>query len=286
MSFRINHNVSSINALRNLGQTESAVSKSLERLSSGLRVNRGADDPAGLVISESMRSQMVGVQQAIENAETATAMIQTAEGAMNEIHTLLNSIRELAIHAANTGANDSVMLAADQDEIENAIATINRIASQTQFGVKKLLDGSSGVTGNTSLTGAGVEFVDATEATVAGSYAITITTQAAQAVTTAGTAQTALLAATETLTLNGVSIPLAAGLNQSQVVDVINTYNSSTGVTASVDGANHLVLSSDAYGSAQSLSVVSNTAAAADSTGIGTTALNQSGTDIAGTIGG
>ncbi len=286
MSFRINHNISSINALRNLSKTESSVSKSLERLSSGLRVNRGADDPAGLVISESMRSQLSGVQQAIENAETATAMIQTAEGAMNEIHTLLNSIRELAIHAANTGANDAVMLAADQDEIDNAIATIDRIALQTQFGVKKLLDGSSGVTGVSSLAGAGVEFVDATESTVAGSYAITITTQAAQAITTGGTAQTAPLGQSETLTINGVTVALAAGLTQDQVIDVINTYNTSTGVTASTDGSNNLVLSSDAYGSNIAISVVSNVAAAADSTGIGTTALNQTGVDIAGTIGG
>ncbi len=283
MSFRINHNISSINALRNLGKTESSVSRSLERLSSGLRVNRGADDPAGLVISESMRAQLSGVRQAIENAETATAMIQTAEGAMNEIHTLLNSIRELVIHAANTGANDAVMLAADQDEIENAIATIDRIAGQTQFGVKKLLDGSSGVTGTT--TDSSVAFYDATEASVTGSYAITITTQAEQAQATAGTDQTAVLGAAETLTINGVDISLASGMTQAQVVDMINTYTNSTGATASIV-AGALTVTSRGYGSDVTASVVSNVAAATTSTGIGITVVTDTGVDIAGTIGG
>lgn len=284
MSFRINHNISSINALRNLGKTEFSVAKSLERLSSGLRVNKGADDPAGLVISERMRAQIAGIRQAVENAETATAMVQTAEGAMTEIHSLLNNIRELAVHAANTGANDSVMVAADQDEIENAISTINRIASQTQFGVKKLLDGSSGVTGTT--TDSAVTFLSATENTVAGTYAVAITTQAEQAVVTAGTTQTAVLGADETLTINGVQINLVAGMTQNQVVDRINEYNASTAVTASVNADNQLTLTSDAYGSNIQISAASNVAAATTSTGIGTTVLTDSGVDIAGTIGG
>ncbi|OQX83790.1 MAG: hypothetical protein B6D63_05660 [Candidatus Latescibacteria bacterium 4484_7] len=284
MSFRINHNISSINALRNLGKTEFSVAKSLERLSSGLRINKGADDPAGLVISERMRAQIAGIRQAVENAETATAMVQTAEGAMTEIHSLLNNIRELAVHAANSGANDSVMIAADQDEIENAIATINRISAQTQFGVKKLLDGSSGVNGST--TDSAVTFLSATENTVAGTYAINITTQAEQAVVTAGTTQTAVLGADETLTINGVQINLVSGMTQNQVVDRINEYNASTGVTASLNANNQLTLSSDAYGSNINISAASNVAAATTSTGIGTTVLSDTGVDIAGTIGG
>ncbi|MBU8922177.1 MAG: hypothetical protein KOO63_10210 [Bacteroidales bacterium] len=282
MSFRINHNLSSINALRNLGKTESVVAKSLERLSSGLRVNRGADDPAGLVISQNMRAQIGGIQQAIENAETATAMIQTAEGAMNEIHNLLNNIRELTIHAANTGANDSVMLSADQDEIDNAIATINRIAAQTQFGTKVLLDGSSGMAGTTTLST--VTFLNATEATVGGTYAIAVTVQAEQAAATAGTDQTAVLGADETLTVNGVSVALTAGMTQVQVVSAINDYNSSTQATASVVGG-ALTITTDGYGSGENASVVSSVAAATTSSGVGTTAVTDTGVDIAGTIG-
>ncbi|MBD3180320.1 MAG: flagellin [Candidatus Latescibacteria bacterium] len=284
MSFRINHNISSLNSLRNLSNTENTISKSLERLSSGLRVTRGADDPAGLVISENMRAQITGIRQAIENGETATAMIQTAEGAMNEVHNLLNSIRELALHAANEGSNDSVMLSADQDEIDNAIATINRIADQTQFGTKKLLDGTSGMSG--SATDSEVTYLSADENTVAGTYAITITTAAEQAVDTAGTGQTANLAADETVTINGVDINLTSGMTQDQVKAELNNYNSSTGVTVTEDASNQLVFTSDGYGTDNSISVVSDTAAAATSTGIGTTAITDTGVDVAGTIGG
>jgi len=283
MSFRINHNIGSINALRNLSRTESSVSKSLERLSSGLRVNRGADDPAGLVISENMRAQITGIRQAVENAQTATSMMQTAEGAMNEIHNLLNSIRELSIHAANEGANDSVMLSADQDEIDNAISTINSIANQTQFGIKKMLDGSSGISG--SITGTAATFVSATENTTEGTYNINITTQAEQAQGTAGTAQTANLAADETVTINGVDIELTAGMSQDQVKSELNNYNSSTGVTVT-ESANQLVFMSDEYGDDVSISVVSDTAAAVDSTGIGTVAITDAGVDIGGDFSG
>lgn len=142
MSLRINHNIAAINANRNLKLTTTALNKSMEKLSSGFRINQAADDPAGLVISEQFRSQIAGLNRAIENSEGSISMIQTAEGALTEINSLLVSMRELAIHAANEGFNDADQLAADQAEIENAIATIDRIAANTQFGTKKLLDGS------------------------------------------------------------------------------------------------------------------------------------------------
>jgi flagellin len=231
-----------------------------------------------------MRAQITGIRQAIENAQTATSMMQTAEGAMNEIHNLLNSIRELALHAANEGANDSVMLSADQDEIDNAIATINRIANQTQFGIKKMLDGSSGISG--SISGTNATFISASENTVEGTYNINITTQAEQAIVTAGTAQTGNLAADERVTINGVDIDLTAGMSQDQVKTEINNYNSSTGVTVTENGSDQLVFTSDGYGTDTSISIVSDTAAAATSTGIGTTALTDTGVDIAGDFSG
>jgi len=115
---------------------------SMEKLSSGYRINRASDDPAGLVISEQFRAQIAGLNRAISNSEGSMNMIQTAEGALNEINSLLVAMRELAIHAANEGFNDANQLAADQAEIDNAIATIDRIAANTQFGTKKLLDGT------------------------------------------------------------------------------------------------------------------------------------------------
>ncbi len=142
MSLRINHNLAALNAHRNLVNTNNALQQSMQKLSSGYRINQGADNPAGLVISEQFRAQIAGLNRAVENSEGSISMVQTAEGALNEINNLLISMRELAIHAANEGFNDADQLAADQAEIENAVATIDRIAANTQFGTKKLLDGS------------------------------------------------------------------------------------------------------------------------------------------------
>jgi flagellin len=142
MSLRINHNIAALDAHRNLTNTTRHMMTSMEKLSSGYRINRASDDPAGLVISEQFRAQIAGLNRAIMNSEGSINMIQTAEGALNEINSLLVSMRELAIHAANEGFNDENQLAADQAEIENAIATIDRIAANTQFGTKKLLDGT------------------------------------------------------------------------------------------------------------------------------------------------
>lgn len=142
MSLRINHNIAALDAQRNLAMTTRSISQVMEKLSSGYRINRASDDPAGLVISEQFRAQIAGLSRAIQNSEGSINMIQTAEGSLNEINSLLVSMRELAIHAANEGFNDANQLAADQAEIENAIKTIDRIAANTQFGTKKLLDGT------------------------------------------------------------------------------------------------------------------------------------------------
>jgi flagellin len=142
MSLRINHNLAALNGNRNLKLTTAALEKSMQKLSSGFRINQAADDPAGLVISEQFRSQIAGLNRAIQNSEGSISMIQTAEGALTEINNLLISMRELAIHAANEGFNDVDQLAADQAEIANALKTIDRISTNTQFGTKKILDGS------------------------------------------------------------------------------------------------------------------------------------------------
>jgi len=142
MGLRINHNISSLNAQRNVSTTDRRLAGSLERLSSGLRINRAADDPAGLVISEQQRAQIAGLEQALENSERAISMVQTAEGALSEVNSMLLSIRTLAIDSANAGINDAQALAANQAEIANALSTIDRISRDTQFGTKTLLDGT------------------------------------------------------------------------------------------------------------------------------------------------
>ena len=143
MALRINNNIAAINAHRNLVHTTTSLSSSMEKLSSGYRINRAADNPAGLVISEQFRAQIAGLNTAISNSEGSMNMIQTAEGALTEINNLLVKMRELAIHAANEGFNDTAQLEADQAEIDNSILTIDRIAANTQFGTKKLIDGSN-----------------------------------------------------------------------------------------------------------------------------------------------
>jgi flagellin len=142
MSLRINHNISAINGHHMMLRNDAALSKSLERLSSGMRINRAADDAAGLVISEQMRAQIAGLGQAIDNSETAVAFVQTTEGTLDEINALLIKARELALHAGNTGVNDDNQLLADQTELDNLIESITRISTNTQFGTKSILDGS------------------------------------------------------------------------------------------------------------------------------------------------
>ncbi len=142
MSLVITNNVQSLTAQHNLNRNATALGRSLERLSSGLKVNRGADGPAALVISEKQRAQIAGLGQAIENAEKAVSMVQTAEGALTEINSLLVKARTLAIDSANAGVNDTDSLAANQAELDKALDTIDRIANNTQFGTTKLLDGT------------------------------------------------------------------------------------------------------------------------------------------------
>jgi flagellin len=152
MSLRINHNIASLNGQRNLAKNDMILSKSLERLSSGMKINKAADNAAGLVISEQMRAQIAGLKQANDNTSSAVSMVQTAEGALDEVSNLLTKARELTLHAANEGVNDSNQLVADQNELDNVVASITRIGQSTQFGTKKILDGS--LDGSSSLSAA------------------------------------------------------------------------------------------------------------------------------------
>lgn len=286
MSLGLVNNAGSLNAQHNLTRSSNSLNRSIERLSSGLKINRGADGPAALVISEKQRAQIAGLRQAIDNTEKAVSVVQTAEGALNEINSLLVKVRGLALDSANTGVNDDDALAANQAEIDNALDTINRIANNTQFGAKKLLDGSAGKSGSTSDTD--VTFLKAGASTSAGTYAVAITTVGERARVTAGSDQTANLAADEILTINGVAITLNAGLSRAGVQARINEFTGQTGVIAEDDPSNAGAtrLRTQDFGSAASISVVSNVAAAATSTGFGTTLLSDAGVDVAGTIGG
>ncbi|MCA9274052.1 MAG: hypothetical protein KDA31_13525 [Phycisphaerales bacterium] len=139
---RINSNIPSLIAQSRLKGSNANLSTRLERLSTGLRINRGKDDPAGLIISERIRSDIEGVNQGIRNAERASSVIATTESALAEINDLLNSIRSLIVEAANTGANSEIERRANQDQIDSAIASITRISNTATFGGLKLLNGN------------------------------------------------------------------------------------------------------------------------------------------------
>jgi flagellin len=142
MGVRINTNVEALNAQRNLGMTGVAFGKSVEKLSSGLRINRAADDAAGLGISETLRSQVKGLNQAMRNAQDGISLIQTGEGALNEVHSMLQRIRELSVQYAN-GTNDAAAKTSIQAEADALQTTIGQIGTNTKFNGISLLVASN-----------------------------------------------------------------------------------------------------------------------------------------------
>ncbi|MBM3465512.1 MAG: hypothetical protein FJX76_25755, partial [Armatimonadetes bacterium] len=283
MGLGINQNLAATGILKNLSNTQSMFNTQVQRLSSGLRINSAADDPAGLVNSEKYRAQVDGLGQAIRNAKDGVNLVQTAEGALDEISSALRSMRTLALHAANTGVNDAASVAADQDQIVSLKGTIDRIVGNTQFGSRKLLDGSAGVTATT--TNAETTFVSGTTSTQSGTYNVQVTTLAtkgasrAAAMTlnqlTAANATVGALAggaATATLTFSSsnqasgllgaasVIVDIAGAADLNAVRDLVNNSTVKTvhGITASVSN-NKLVFTSDRLsgGAASELGVVS-----------------------------
>ena len=198
MSLRIYTNVAAMNAYRNLSKSDALLTKSLERLSSGLRINRAADDAAGLGISQRMRAQISGLQMASRNASQAANLVQTAEGAMNEIHNMLTRMRELAVQAASDSVTDTdrAYLDSEFDALRNEI---DRIAESTKYNNTALIDGSysgnsvsyaSGVT--TATAAKGVQSIILNGAN-SGTYTITDASGTSLTMTDGTTTQTVTL---------------------------------------------------------------------------------------------
>ncbi len=139
---RIQHNISALNSYRNLTTNNNALSKNLEKLSSGYAINRAGDDAAGLAISEKMRAQITGLETAQKNANDAISLVQTAEGALTEVHSMLNRMVELAVQSANGTYDDDVDRANIQAEVDALTDEIDRISESTNFNGINLLDGS------------------------------------------------------------------------------------------------------------------------------------------------
>lgn len=222
------NNIASLTAQNNLSNTSNMLSATLQKLSSGQKINSGADGPAALVISEEQQSQIAGLKTAIDNTSKSASLVQTAEGAMNEINNLLTQARSLALDSANSATQDANSFAANQSQLANILTTITAIATRTQFGTKNLLDGSS-QTGalTTSAAGVSTSGLLSTPA-VQASYSFSVTTaaQQAQAVGAAGFAGaggTLGAGNAGTLSINGVNIALGTGDTIGTTVNAINT---------------------------------------------------------------
>jgi flagellin len=266
MSFRVNTNVSAMNALRNLNTTGMQFSGSINRLSTGLRINTAADDPAGLIASENFRAQISGVEQAIKNSQDALNYAKTAEGALDEISRLMRESRSLAVLSANTGTLSTSQLQANQTQIDLITRSIDRIAQQTQFGRKKILDGSAGVNavivdsvnlksmtlsgeiGTQTLSADGAVTVDVTTAATKAEHIGTRATASADLATYAATA----LGAAGSFSINGLTFNVTATDTFGAVAQRINEASGTTGVVAEMvhDGTNgQIVLRQTRYGS-------------------------------------
>ncbi len=210
---RLNHNTLAYTANNNLTAVNNNLTKAMERLSSGYKINKSSDDAAGHAISQRMRSQIRGLQQANSNANDGVSLIQTAEGALNEIHSILERIRELAVKGANeTYAEED--LDAMQDEIDQLLSEIDRISNTTDFNGRKLLNGELNKKGYTDNDGLKVTEIGGD--IEPGKYGLSITSAGTQATTTLNLMADAAVLTEEqagTISINGFDITLTAGMS-------------------------------------------------------------------------
>ena len=239
----INSNITSLNAQRNLNTSQTSLATSLQRLSSGLRINSAKDDAAGLAISERFTSQIRGLNQAARNANDAISLSQTAEGALGTVGDNLQRIREIAVQSSNA-TNSNTDRAALQAEVTQLLNEIDRVADQTSFNGVKLIDGSfSGAVFQVGANAGETITVSAvTDANVAALGSVTQNTTAGLAVAASGLSGFATAIASGGVIVNGVNIgAIGAASNAAeragQLVNAINNVSQQSGVGASYDGA-------------------------------------------------
>ncbi|MGQ0843535.1 MAG: flagellin N-terminal helical domain-containing protein [Sporichthyaceae bacterium] len=282
MGLRINQNIAAMNAYRNLSVTSGQMEKSLERLSSGFRINRAADDASGLSISEGLRSQIGGLKVAVRNSQDAISVVQTAEGALTETTSILQRMRDLSVQAANGGSQDVKAQAAAQTEFAQLQGELDRIAKTTSFGGQKLLDvgvaSSAGYDGafqvganNTTDDRINVDLT----AAVFGAATTSVVGSAATAGTLVGTGTFAAPTAAEEfeVTIDGgaaVTVTLTgAEADFGDIADAINTAVGSTVATATGGG---VTLTSGTTGASSSVAVGNFTGVTASEMGLTGTA--------------
>jgi flagellin len=256
MSMVINHNLSALNTFNQLNKNSNLMNSSLEKLSSGYRINSAADDAAGLSISEKMRAQIRGLNKASDNSQTAISLIQTAEGGLEETDSILQRMRELATQAAN-GTNSDSELANIQDEISALTEAIDEIGNDTQFNNKNLLNGALGIAATVTGDSAAYKVKGGTADTKAGNMvtltSATAATAASIATTTTYASASATLTAASKITVNGVAFSFEAGASVQNVLDAVN--KAGIGVTATLDTNGKINFTSNEVGSAAQIKV-------------------------------
>lgn len=260
----INTNLSAMDTLYNLNNTSNKLQQSIQRLSTGLRINSSADDPSGLIISQKFQAQLSGIAAALSNSQNAVNFVKTADGALGQISQLLQSARGLAVDAANSGVNSADQSQADNTQLQQIAASITRIAQTTQFGTKYLLNGAAGIdaaitnAADISALNIGGTF-NGTALTVGGAVALTVTTAATQAVSTlTATFATSgsLVANAGSFTINGNTFTVSAADTAATIVNMLNQATGQTGVTAAYDAVSkHIILTTTAYGSSAAINV-------------------------------
>ncbi len=220
MALTVNTNIASLNAQRNLSTTQTALNRSLQRLSSGYRINSAADDAAGLAISEGMRSQIRSMNQAVRNANDGVSLVQTAEGALNEVSNILQRMRELATQAA-TGTVSSDQRAYIDNEFTQLKSEIDRIASATQFNGTSLFTTTAGQTVSFQV-GAGATVNDTISVTISAAGASSIGVGTASVSGGTGAAATAALTAIDSAITNVSNIRGTLGAVQNRLQSTIN----------------------------------------------------------------
>lgn len=280
-----------------LGKTEGALNKALERLSSGYRINRASDDAAGMAISRKMKTQIEGLERASMNSSDGISVIQTAEGALNEVTSMLQRMRELSVQAAN-GVNTTQDRMSIQDELNQLEMEIQRISDTTEFNTKTLLNGNidkNSYTNNTS-----VELIYTTDSVESIDYNMTITTDPRQAVLVAGVPSIGEISEEEVgkVTINGYDVYMTEGMEIDTCFSVIRNLCDQMNIKAffgdgldpeasaetagyeEVDiGAGNLIFMSNAYGSKQSITVQCNNPALAEALGLSTVSVTAYGVD-------
>ncbi len=288
----INHNIAALNTHRQLTGASNSQAKAMEKLSSGLRINRAGDDAAGLAISEKMRGQIRGLDQASRNAQDSISLVQTAEGALNETHSILQRMRELAVQSANdTNTNDDRLEI--QKEVNQLRDEVDRIANTTEFNTKKLLNGDSG---NKAIYGTNTNVETATinnEAIKAGSYEVVTTTAAERAAvngTGAVTDAAITTSSSVSVTINGTAITFdtVAGDGTATVNNFVNAVNNANIGVIAANNSDTIELRSDDYGANESITVTDGGAGAASRllNLTATADVTDAGVDVAGTING